>query len=79
MGWVNSFIAHTCEKEGLHKSAANSNIDPNDEVGAPDTEQQDVISMTFTDVLKNAKQGEFLEVQWSNTVALALLHDRYQQ
>lgn len=79
MGWVNSFIAHTCEMKSLDKSSSNSNIDPSDEVGALDTEQQDVSSMSFSDVLKNVKQGEFLEVQWSNTVALAMLHDRYKQ
>ncbi len=75
MGWVNSFIAHTCEKRNLDSDKLN--IDPSDEVGTLDKERQDVISMSLSDVRKNVQLGEFLEVQWSNTVALAMLDNRY--
>jgi hypothetical protein len=75
MGWVNSFIAHGCKK----KKDDNNDMERSDEVGAPDTERQDVISMSINDVMQNVRDGGFLEVQWSNTVALAMLHNRYNQ
>jgi ADP-ribose pyrophosphatase len=74
MGWVNSFIAHDCEKTGIKE---NKEMIVSDEVGAPDTEQQDVTSMSISDVRQNVRKGQFLEVQWSNTVALAMLDARY--
>mmetsp|Transcript_16011 Transcript_16011/g.20324 ORF Transcript_16011/g.20324 Transcript_16011/m.20324 type:complete len:261 (-) Transcript_16011:78-860(-) len=76
MGWVNSFIAHDCEKKNIDSTAKDS-INPSEEVGVADTERQDVISMTLSDVKKNVQLGKFLEVQWSNTVALAMLDSRY--
>jgi ADP-ribose pyrophosphatase YjhB (NUDIX family) len=74
MGWVNSFIAHDCEKESLQDE---SKIDPNEEVGAADSEKQKVISMTLQEVVQRVRNGEFVEVQWSNTVALAMMNKRY--
>ncbi len=76
MGWVNSFIAHSCKKKSPDD---NANVDTNEEVGAPDTEKQDIVSLSIDEVKKNVRKGEFLEVQWSNTVALAMLHSRYNQ
>ena len=70
MGWVNSFIAHECEKG---KSDESKSIDSSEEVGAADTERQDVVSLTIDEVKQNVQEGNFLEVQWSNTVALAML------
>lgn len=77
MGWVNSFIAHSCKKKSPDDN--NTEVDTNEEVGAPDTEKQDIVSMSIDEVKKNVRKGEFLEVQWSNTVALAMLHSRYNQ
>ena len=44
------------------------------EVGAADTERQDLEKLSTEGLLAATKKGEFLEVQWSNTVALALLY-----
>lgn len=74
MGWVNSFIAHDCKKKDINED---KEMIISDEVGAPDTERQDVISMSISDVRQNVSKGQFLEVQWSNTVALAMLDARY--
>ena len=75
MGWVNSFLATRCSRSTKkkhsrpHDSGANS-----EEVGAADTERQDTKSVTLRELREAAISGKFLEVQWSNTVALALLH-----
>lgn len=88
MGWVNGFLAKDCAKMNSNGvggedgdgngngdgNGENSGINVADEVGKPDTETQNLISITLQDLKKSAKAGEFLEVQWSNTVALALLH-----
>ena len=74
MGWVNSFLATNCSKnrsggashEQYKATAA-------EEVGAADTERQDLRTISLTELRQAARNGEFLEVQWSNTVALAPL------
>lgn len=76
MGWVNSFIGHSCKSKPIRKNADGN---PIEEVGAPDSEKQNIISMTKEEVLKNVIKGEFLEVQWSNTVSLAMLNERYKK
>ena len=68
MGWVNSFLATDCYKDQLQLQ------EMEDEVGAPDTERQDRKSMTIPQLRAAVANGEFLEIQWSSTVALALLH-----
>eukprot|EP01083_Nonionella_stella_P001912 5509_1 len=73
IGWVNSFLAMNCEKSGKLDADASA-MDAADEVGKPDTENQDLVSLSLDELKKSAKDGQFLEVQWSNTVALALLH-----
>lgn len=72
MGWVNSFLAADC-----HKNVSNEQTKTHkeEEVGAEDTERQDIVSMPLSDVRESVQKGLFLEVQWSNTVALAVLHD----
>jgi hypothetical protein len=45
-----------------------------DEIGAADTEKQKLQSITLTRLKEAARKGEFLEVQWTATVAQALLH-----
>lgn len=72
MGWVNSFLAADC-----HKNVSNepTKTHKEEEVGAEDTERQDIVSMPLSDVRESVQKGLFLEVQWSNTVALAVLHD----
>ena len=75
IGWVNSFLAQNCyleeeEKDG-HFTSSSMNVE---EVGVADFEQQDILSLPKKDLQQYALQGKFLEVQWSNTVSLAILH-----
>jgi ADP-ribose pyrophosphatase YjhB (NUDIX family) len=70
MGWLNSFLATKCSRDptrSKHKALA-------DEVGAADTERQDLKSISLTELRSAASKGKFLEVQWTATVAQALLH-----
>ncbi|KAL7526784.1 hypothetical protein ACHAXR_001655 [Thalassiosira sp. AJA248-18] len=72
MGWVHPYLARDCtyvESDiGIEKNA-NSN-----EVGGHDTEKQGIKTMKLSQVKKAVMDGKFVEVQWSNTVALAMLH-----
>ena len=72
IGWVHSFMALDCKHGGI----IDSGIDVSQEVGAPDTERQDIVSISTSDLLNSVRGGEFLEVQWSNTVSLALLNEK---
>lgn len=73
IGWVNSFLAVHChpvvESKGDEKGGSSG-----DQVGAADVERQDLITMSQTELKKAVLGGEFIEVQWSNTVSMALLH-----
>lgn len=71
MGWVHSFIASDCRAMTNGESANDS--EEINQVGAADTEGQERILLTVTELRDAARSGEFVEVQWSNTVALALL------
>jgi ADP-ribose pyrophosphatase YjhB (NUDIX family) len=70
MGWLNSFLATKCSRE----SKSNINHSLTDEIGAADTEKQKLKSITLTELNEAARKGKFLEVQWTATVAQALLH-----
>lgn len=70
IGWVNSFLFRDCRKSG---GGEGETINAADEVGKADVERQDLMSMTKDEVKESLMRGEFLEVQWSNTVALAML------
>eukprot|EP00979_Chaetoceros_neogracilis_P010089 scaffold2368_cov289-Chaetoceros_neogracile.AAC.14 len=68
-------LGRNCKKDGGNTAEDREKImNVADEVGKPDAERQDVISMTKDEVKESVKRGEFLEVQWSNSVALAMLH-----
>ena len=43
-------------------------------VGGHDTEKQSIRIMKLSQVKEAVKDGKFVEVQWSNTVALAMLY-----
>jgi len=73
IGWVNSFLFRDCSKSKSGGGGGGEVINAADEVGKPDAERQDLISMTKDEVKESLMRGEFLEVQWSNTVALAML------
>lgn len=73
MGWLNSFLATDCSKNrSKHKSQQGHSVP--DEIGAPDTERQKLITVTMTELKEAAQDGKFMEVQWTATVAQALLH-----
>ena len=72
MGWVHPFISRDCAySRRLEADAADGYADG--AVGARDTEKREVRHMKLADVHAAALRGEFVEVQWSNTVSLALL------
>ena len=70
IGWVNSFLFRDCNKKARPAVEANTK----DEVGEHDVERQDLMSLPLSQLKERAIKGEFLEVQWSLTVSLALLH-----
>ena len=54
-----------------------STVTADEVVGAADTERQDVKIMSLSEVRKALQAGEFLEIQWTATIALAMLY--YEQ
>ena len=76
MGWVNAFWATDCgaTKERSHPNHQDSGGVLEKVVGAADTERQDLRSVTLTQLKDYVRNGKFIEVQWTATVALALLH-----
>jgi ADP-ribose pyrophosphatase len=71
MGWTNTYVARLCT--ATHNQATNHETAAVDEVGKADTEQQKLITMSLTEVQEAVMAGKFLEIQWSATVALAVL------
>lgn len=71
MGWLNSFLATNCSRKRSKHQTDHVAID---EVGAADTEKQTLKSVSLTEIKQAAKDGKFMEVQWTATVAQALLH-----
>ena len=69
MGWVHPFIARDCN----YLFGMSSVEEQNDSVGEHDTEKQNIQSMTLSEVKASVMNQQFIEVQWSNTVALAML------
>lgn len=74
MGWLNSFLATDCSREKPKVQHQLTKEETAEEVGAPDQERQDLRTITLKEVKEALRRGEFLEVQWSATVALALNH-----
>lgn len=69
VGWTNSFLATDCQSENSEKHTVRA-----DEVGMADTEKQEMKVISLDELKESARNGRFLEIQWSATVALALLH-----
>ncbi|KAL3769442.1 hypothetical protein ACHAWU_008851 [Discostella pseudostelligera] len=82
MGWVYPFLATSCTYDALDSDAGklvienedSSNADSSNVVGDRDTEKQHIRKMSLSEVRRAVMDGKFVEVQWSNTVALAMLH-----
>lgn len=70
VGWTFTYLARDChagtvKEDGMSKS---------NEVGAADTEQQNLTIKSLSEILSAVKEGKFLEIKWTATVALSLLH-----
>jgi ADP-ribose pyrophosphatase YjhB (NUDIX family) len=74
MGWLNSFLATDCSRKTALAEHHLTKGEAAEEVGAADQERQDLRTITLSELREAARKGEFLEVQWSATVALALQH-----
>ncbi len=70
MGWVNAFLAKDCVSSAGLKATNRDHM----QVGAADEEYQRPLRLTFSQLRAEVARGSFTEVQWSNTVALAVLH-----
>jgi ADP-ribose pyrophosphatase YjhB (NUDIX family) len=70
-GWTSTYLARHCKPGKLNDKGLNEA----DEVGAPDTERQDRKIVSLTALRKAVSEAKFLEIQWSATVALAVLHE----
>jgi ADP-ribose pyrophosphatase YjhB (NUDIX family) len=80
MGWTYPFLAKQCHpimNDQFSSSSSSSqhkdSTPSGDEVGGYDTERQDLVRMSLDKVKEALLNSEFLEIQWSATVALALL------
>ena len=79
-GWTNSFLAMQCSPaaaavtEKAPDNKGHSAADNTEEVGVADTERQNIKIISLEELRQAAQDGKFLEIQWSATVALSLLH-----
>lgn len=73
MGWTNAYLASDCLKIGI---ANENNLEDKEigQVGAADTERMDLKTITLTELRQAVQAGKFLEIQWTATVSLAILH-----
>lgn len=75
MGWVHSFLAMQCHSSVKKNTKTISEMESDGEkVGDTDVERQDLRKISLAELRAAVRNGDFMEVQWSNTVALALMH-----
>ena len=76
MGWVNSFLARRCtpSAKAVEQKRRQRRLGEGGEVGKADVERQQLVQLSFQELRQEATRGSFIEVQWSNTVSLAILH-----
>jgi len=72
LGWVHSFLAMNCHRQEEKAISIEVSVD---DIGKTDTEKQIITTLSLSQIREELRQGSFIEVQWSNTVALALLHE----
>jgi 8-oxo-dGTP pyrophosphatase MutT (NUDIX family) len=77
MGWTNTFLAANCRK-AKPTEMAGQHQNQEEEVGVADTERQDLKRIGLSGLRQAAIAGEFLEIQWTATVALALLRPEFR-
>ena len=69
---VHPYLATDCSYSSSTDNNPTSNGE--EEVGGHDNEKQHIQTMKLSEVKEALLNGKFVEVQWSNTVALAILH-----
>jgi 8-oxo-dGTP pyrophosphatase MutT (NUDIX family) len=75
MGWTHTYLARRCRSSRSSPALLHdADADADGPVGGADTERQDVHRLSLAQVRAALRNGEFLEIQWSATVALALIH-----
>jgi ADP-ribose pyrophosphatase YjhB (NUDIX family) len=74
MGWTFSYLASRCRRRRQQPAEGGTARGGAEVVGDADAERQDVKTLTLAELRDAVKAGRFLEIQWSATVALALLH-----
>jgi ADP-ribose pyrophosphatase len=72
MGWTNTYLARQCS--ALSASSDNTKKIVADQVAGPDTERQELKTLSLQDLRQGVLSGKFMEIQWTATVAIALLH-----
>eukprot|EP00536_Pseudo-nitzschia_multiseries_P012851 jgi/Psemu1/309441/fgenesh1_kg.512_\ len=69
MGWLNAFVATQCTRG----PKTVKEISSADQIGAMDTEKQKLKSISLTELRQAVTEEKFIEVQWTATVAQALV------
>lgn len=85
MGWTNTFIASTCKQlakdsplRRKHLKTKNDTKISSTIVGGADTEKYTTELMSLRQIYDAVLRGKFLEIQWTATIALALLSVNFQ-
>ena len=84
MGWTHAYVAQDCRRlssttSSLVRTNLSSTTAGDEEVGVADTERQDLRIMSLSEVRQAVQNGEFLEIQWTATVALAMLYYEHRK
>ena len=79
MGWTHAYVAQDCSSTTLWVPTNQSTTTGDEEVGVADTERQDLRIMSLSEVRQAVQNGEFLEIQWTATVALAMLYYEHRK
>ena len=76
MHQVHPYLATDCKymTSNITNKDDNKQLTEGEEVGKHDTEEQNIQIMKLSHVKKATMDGRFVEVQWSKTAPLALLH-----
>jgi len=69
VGWTSTYLARQCQAVAHQQDGVAM-----DQVGAVDTENQAQVRLSLQELQTLVQAGEFVEIQWTATVALAILH-----
>ena len=74
-GWTNTYWATDCQHvTGSPDMGGAIAVNTENQVGALDTERQELQVISIPELVELVSQGDFVEIKWTATVALALLH-----